>query len=1098
MRSAKAAAASADYTGTMSRRRSLLPVLGALLALAVAPASAEAAAPVNTTAPPPIDWLTSDYDVTLSATDTDGDLDHLEWCVDVVDCDDGAEAQPVAPDTMVTVSGDGVHTLYTRAVDVALEASPWRADTVRIDGAPPSDITDGGTLAWRPTATSVIVVAADLTSGVDQVEWALDGGLLQTGPNGTNVPIAADGQHTLRTRAVDNAGNVSAGRDHPIRVDTLTPVDDTAAPAGWQTAALPVTVTGSDAHSGIALVRWRLDGGAISSSAPPAVVNVAADGQHTLETRVVDGAGHESAWKSHTIRIDTTAPANQTPPADSAWRAADYAVMVSGADGGSGLSHVEWRVNAGPTTTGASPTQATVAGTGTHTLETRAVDVAGNASTWRSEQVRIDLVTPTNTTTAAPSSPVPNPYHATVSGTDAHAGVAHVEWQVDGGPTQSGASGTQVTVSGHGEHTLATRVVDQAGNASSWRTDDIEIDIALNGDTTAPTDTTTTVPTGWRTASLTLTIAATDAGTGVERVEWRVDGQPVQSQAGASTPLTISGEGVHELETRAWDLAGNVSSWRAQTIRIDFTVPADTTAIGPGWKAQRNFTLSADDALSGVQEIQYRINGGAQQTATDGTTIAVGADGTFSIAHRAIDQAGQASPWQTDTLKVDTVVSVNTTAAPAGGWSPTALELELTGTDDRSGVVTQQWRVDGGDVHGGGPAQVETDGEHTLETRVVDAAGNASAWRTDTVRVDVTAPINDTPAAPDGWRATPYTVTVAGSDGAGSGVDRIERTLDGGDVSEDPAVTVTGDGEHTLRTRIVDAVGHASEWRTETIRIDSAKPQVALACGDGWSAQPVACTVGADGGPSGLPTLTVTRDGGAAQTVAAGAAVVVDTDGEHPLTLHATDGAGNRNTTQARVRVDRSAPQAQLACEDHVCSVHASDGVSGLAALAYRVDGGAWTPVAADQAFEVAAGEVRARAVDVAGNETVTNAVEITAAKTGRARSASRPVYLGGRKKTSAMIGALHAARAESGTVTADLRPLALGRGRFRIELRVKAAERDRTVKRTVKIGKNGTSPRLQARLKDATARSTVTLRVLRNAGSKWREHATARLVLPR
>jgi hypothetical protein len=385
---------------------------------------------------------------------------------------------------------------------------------------------------------------------------------------------------------------------------------------------------------------------------------------------------------------------------------------------------------------------------------------------------------------------------------------------------------------------------------------------------------------------------------------------------------------------------------------------------------------------------------------------------------------------------------------------------------------------------------------YALTTRAVDAAGNVSTWRTDTVRVDVTAPSNDTPAAPAGWRAVPYTVEVIGSDGDGSGVAQIERTIDGGDVSVDPDVTVGDDGEHVLATRIVDAVGHASEWRTETIKIDSVSPAVALDCGsDGWRAAPVTCTVAADGGPSGV-TVTVARNGGAPETVAGGT-VVVEADGEHALAARAADGAGNTADAAARVRVDRGAPHVEVACEGSACRVTASDAVSGVAAVAYRVDAGAWQAPAGDGAFTVAAGRVQARAVDAAGNESVTADVTVeAAAKPGRARSATRPVYLRGRSGSSAMIGALRASRSASGTVAVDLRPLALGRGKFRITLQIRAGKARRTVTRTVTIGRGGTSPRVRTKLEDATRKATVTLRVDRKAGSGWRSHASGRVVL--
>ena len=1086
--------------------RPFIVLLAALLASLFVPAVAHAqdtTPPVNTTAEPPAGWLDTAYQVELTATDDDSGVDHFEWRLN------GSAEVLEAPGATVTVSAEGLHTLETRAFDVEGNASEWRADTVRIDESDPVDLTSPGTSAWRGTPATVVVGGTDSVSGIDHVEWRLDGGLLHSVPNASQVIVAADGEHVLSTRVVDLAGHASDWEDHAIRIDTVLPLDDTAAPSGWQTTPLVVTVAGSDQHSGIGLVRWRLDGGLTQSGVSGTTTTVTGDGEHTLVTWVQDAVGNTTGWKTHTIRIDTTAPANQTPAAPVAWRGADYAVMVSGADDGSGLSHVEWRVNGGPVTQGASPTQATVAGTGTHTLETRAVDVAGNASSWRVETLRIDKVVPTNTTAAAPSSAVPNPFNRAVTGTDAHAGVDRVEWRVDGSDVQSGPSGSQATVAGHGEHTLETRVVDAAGNASAWRSDDIEIDVALNGDTTRPTDTTTTAPAGWRTGPVNMTIAATDAGAGVERVEWRLDGQPVQSQAGASKLLTIADEGVHQLETRAWDLAGNVSLWRSQTVRLDFTVPEDTTAIGTGWQSTRAFVASGSDALSGIDEVQYRVGAGTVQSVEDGVPVTMVSDGSFTITHRVVDHAGHASPWKADTLKADTVLPANTSTVPGSAWRADALSHALSGTDDRSGLSVLQWRVDGGEIHDGGPAVVDSDGVHTLSTRAVDAAGNVSAWRDDTVRIDVTAPANDTPAAPDGWRAEPYTVEVAGSDGAGSGVAGIEVQVDDGEVSTAAEVTISEDGDHLLRTRVEDNVGRWSEWREEHVKIDSAAPTVSVACGGGagWNPTPVACVVQADGGLSGAGSLVLDRAGTESE-VAPGATVAVSTDGEHVLSATAVDGAGNEATSaDARVKVDLGAPSAQVACEPagevYACRAGGSDAVSGLASLTFGVNGGAWQPTAADGTFTAPPGSsVRARAVDAAGHEAVTAPVALAAfppppaePKT-RARSASRPVYLRGRTGSSAMVGALLAARDTAGTVAVDLRPLALGRGQYRIKLQVRSGKARRTVTKTFRVARRGTSPRIRARLKGAVKRTTVTLAVDRRAGAKWRRHAAARVVL--
>ncbi|HET8756535.1 MAG TPA: Ig-like domain repeat protein [Solirubrobacteraceae bacterium] len=1110
----------------MSWRRSLIALLGAVIALLGVPAIASAQAtgctgtdpvpsggpdvtpPTNTTATALSGWYTTPYTVTLHGSDGESGLSGLQWCLnngafnDALDGDD------------VTIATSGTWTLNTRAVDNEGNVSAWRAETVKVDINKPVDLTDAGGTGWRNGPASVIVLAADMDSGVKQVWWQLDGGLAQSGASGTSVPIVADGTHTLTTWAEDNAGNLSVPIDHTVRIDTVTPTDTTAAPGGWQTAPLPVAITGADGHSGVLQVTYSLDGGAPVTTSAGTVVTVSGDGDHVLTTKVRDNAGNETGWKTTNIRIDTTAPDNQTDTAGSGWRAADYSVMVRGADSGSGLNDVQWRVNGGAITSGASPLQAVVTGTGIQTLETRVRDVAGNASAWRSETIRIDKVLPTNTTTA-PLASNPNPYSVAVTGTDADSGIARVEWEIDGGATQQGASGDSVTITGFGTHTLKTRVVDNAGNATAWRTDSVVIS---GTDTIAPTDTTTTVAAGWYTSPLTVTVAGTDTGgAGMDAVIWRIsqiDGGSVSvtTQSGDSASVTFDQEGEWVLETRARDRAGNLSPWRRQTVQLDFTVPTDTTAIATTWQKSRTFSWSAVDELSGPDTFEYTIDGGALQTAAVGASITVPSDGTFVIVHRVLDAAGQTSGWTTHTLKVDTVAPANTSAVPPSTWQAAALSLDLTGTDDRSGLDTMQWRIDGVTINDGGPAVIDADGEYTLETRAVDAAGNTTAWRSDTVRVDVTDPVNDTPAAPGGWRTTDYTVHVEGSDGDGSGVAGVEVKVDGGPVSTDPDVTVSGDGEHTLETRIVDNVGHTSDWRSETIKIDSVDPTAALTCPAGWNRLAVSCTATAAGGPSGIAGLTASVDGGAYAAVT-GSAVPVAADGDHTILLKAVDGAGNEATSApVHVKVDRTLPRATLSCAaastptGYVCRAAGSDALSGLAALSYSLNGTAWRAVPAGGAIAVAHGTLRVRALDVAGNQFLTGVLTLAErkppapaappAEPPTLRRSSVPVYLRGRKKNDSMLGALVAARSANGTVSVDLRPLAVGRGTYKVKLVLRSGKAKRRVSKRYKVKRGDALRRINASLAHASARATVSLTVKKKRHRKWRKYASAKVVL--
>ena len=199
-------------------------------------------------------WQTAPYAVALSGTDAGSGLDKMQWKLDNSAATDAVDGE------IVTVNTSGVHTFETRAVDLDGNFSLWRVETLRIDLDLPFDSTDSGTVAWRPTATSVLITASDPTSGINHVEWQLDGGSVHVETNGTTVPIAGDGAHVFRTRAVDNAGNTSVWIDHTVRVDTVNPTDDTAAPSGWQTGPLQVAIAGSDAHSGVATLTWQVDG----------------------------------------------------------------------------------------------------------------------------------------------------------------------------------------------------------------------------------------------------------------------------------------------------------------------------------------------------------------------------------------------------------------------------------------------------------------------------------------------------------------------------------------------------------------------------------------------------------------------------------------------------------------------------------------------------------------------------------------------------------------------------------------------------------------------------------------------------------------------
>src|SRR5690606_15144157 len=175
-------------------------------------------------------------------------------------------------------------------------------------------------------AATVTVTATDEGSGVDAVEYALDGGdwTAYTDP----VTVSDPGEHTVDYRATDVAGNTADGSvsftvvegDVEPEPDT-TPPEVSAEVAGEQDEngayvdAASVTVTASDADSGVAAVEYALDGGDWTAYTEP--VSVSEPGEHTLDYRATDGAGN-TADGSVSFTVVAAPVPDTTPPEVSA------------------------------------------------------------------------------------------------------------------------------------------------------------------------------------------------------------------------------------------------------------------------------------------------------------------------------------------------------------------------------------------------------------------------------------------------------------------------------------------------------------------------------------------------------------------------------------------------------------------------------------------------------------------------------------------------------------------------------------------------------------------------------------------------------------
>lgn len=238
-------------------------------------------------------------------------------------------------------------------------------------------------------------------SGVDRVEYAIgDEGAWQ--PYTTPVVVDQVGDHKIRYRALDKAGNVSAEKSVSFTVvapqsdDTTAPetsatVSGEQNPDGTYVAMATVTVSASDTGTGVNTIEYAIGSGAWQPYTAPVMVHEV--GSHTVRYRATDKAGNVAAEKNVQFTVvaapqpDTTAPVTGVTVEGARNSSGAYIgnaeVTVTATDEhhGSGVDRIEYSIDGGPYLAYTAPV--VVDRAGTHTLGYRATDKAGNTSAAR-------------------------------------------------------------------------------------------------------------------------------------------------------------------------------------------------------------------------------------------------------------------------------------------------------------------------------------------------------------------------------------------------------------------------------------------------------------------------------------------------------------------------------------------------------------------------------------------------------------------------------------------------------------------------------------------------------------------------------------------
>lgn len=352
-------------------------------------------------------------------------------------------------------------------------------------------------------------------------------------------------------------------------------------------------------------------------------------------------------------------------------------------------------------------------------------------------------------------------------------GVAGATCAIDGGASFGCVSGSQITVSGDGAHTLAVTATDTLSNA---RTATVRFIVDGTGPSISVFGPTGTVhsaqPRPW--------FNITDANN-LSDVWCVVDsGDPFGCiDYHALQPLS---DGVHTLIVGATDQAGNMSS-----ALVSFTV--DTTGAwtyidsGPANGSVLD-TTTVQFAFHGnssydTDAIECKMDADLWRGCLSNTIFATAAEGPHTFSVRAVDRAGNPDPTPaTRSFAIDrTSPDVSIQSPSEGSTVANPVSAEFAATDDNLAGVTCV--VDANPpVACASPLALGNlaAGPHSFEVTAIDAAGHASSA---SVSFDVTGAI-----------PTPVITSVTGAPQNGAVIGTSVPAFGGTEVIDGSMVTV--------------------------------------------------------------------------------------------------------------------------------------------------------------------------------------------------------------------------------------------------------------------------------------------------------------------
>lgn len=559
----------------------------------------------------------------------------------------------------------------------------------KLDGSEKKIVTqsaDARIMSWSPDSTQIAYVnvepvsrqrdifsvnvsssqSINLTNILDTDNYNFDiddsGSVIEWSPNGKKITLA--GSETIyspvffrRTSVFTfdlnklNLMRLTEGEDRSaayspvwkpetVNIDTIAPnslasISPASNSAGWNKGNVIVNINSTDNENGSGVK--EITYGASGSQTIPGVVTAgsAANLQITSEGNALvnyfakDNAGNTETVKNLAVKIDKTAP--QTA-ASHTINGNQATVTLTSSDSLSGVAVTLYSVDNGGIQNYSTPF--TVGGDGTHKVTYYASDFAENIEAVKTLSFTLDATAPTSSaTTTGVNAAGWSKANVTVNVNSIDntngTGVKEISYSASGAQTISnivvGGNSTNFQIAAEGTTIASFHAVDNAGNVETDKTLNVKID------KTAPTTSGNYSLNGQQAV---ISLASTDASSGIENTKYSIDGGATQTY---TAPFTILGSGNHSVNYFATDRAGNIEAIKTLTFTIPVINPLvsitgpSTGSIFPVGTAV-NLTGAFTNDSCGTHTASWTFDNISLAGAVNETSHNVGANYTFISA----------------------------------------------------------------------------------------------------------------------------------------------------------------------------------------------------------------------------------------------------------------------------------------------------------------------------------------------------------------------------------------------------------------------------------------------------------------------------------